>query len=164
MDKGYYPTINTPTNFGAAQSRTIAACTQFIMAFIQMGFDALTTSTSAADVSCNRIVLKFVAGTTNMLVETRSFNGKPFNVVFGEGRNAAGEKVLCQISQSAIVRAKDMGLVTEGTTGMIITTPGTVGSDGWYKAPALKQVGFNSANVEAAFAGGATNTVNVGID
>ena len=128
------------------------------MAFIQMGFDALTTSTSAADVSCNRIVLKYVKGTTNLLVEVRTFNGKPFNVVFGEGRNEQGEKVLCQISQSAVVRAQGLGLTTTGTTGVVITTAATVGADGWFKAPALKQVGFNSTAVAAAFEGVAAKT------
>ena len=143
------PTINTPTNFGAAQSR-VAVKTSNMDTFILMSGEQ-SIAGNAAQFIANRFVLPFAKGTDQFVAKINpGKNGnKDWYSFLGWAKNTSADKTAAQLSQRAFNEAVAKGLAVKHATGWVITVNGTVGGDGWFKTEALKGTSFD-ANAAAA--------------
>lgn len=123
------------------------------MEFILIDSTQVGLGISSDDFAATRVVLKFVPGTKSCVGEKRVYKGTEFVVYFGVGKNAAGQEMECQISERAVKAAREKQLLTEGTTGLVVNVPGTIGSDGWYQTEELKAPRFDRQAVKTALAG-----------
>ena len=134
------PTINTPTNFGAAQSRALKTNS---MESIILNSEEWSSG-SDSSIEFTRVLVEFIKGTKNFDAQSNknSRGGKPWISVSVVVKDALGNERIGRMPKADIDRAKENGKVTEHPKGWVINVPGTFVA-GWAKCPTLKMEDFD---------------------
>ena len=137
------PTINTPTNFGAAQSRALKTNN---MESIILNSEEWSSGSDSGSIEFTRVLVEFIKGTKNFDAQKNknSGGGKDWVSVTVVVKDANGNERIGRMPKADIDRAKEKGQVVVHAMGWIVNVPGSF-NNGWAKCPTLKMEVYDEA-------------------